>query len=160
MSKSVSVWRIASDTPTYTAEDLTGEGARLTGGRWNRAGFPVIYAASTRALACLETTVHLARGVLPLNRYLVEIRTPEALWKEATILEPKTLVGWDALPAGKTSLDWGDAWLSGQKSALALVPSIVVCEEHCILINPRHPDALKISARKVRRWVYDSRIRA
>lgn len=29
----VSLWRLAADTPDYTAHDLTGEGARRTGGR-------------------------------------------------------------------------------------------------------------------------------
>jgi hypothetical protein len=35
------VWRIATDTPDFVADDLTGTGARLTGGRWNRPGQPV-----------------------------------------------------------------------------------------------------------------------
>jgi RES domain-containing protein len=26
-------WRIATDTPDYVADDLTGTGARITGGR-------------------------------------------------------------------------------------------------------------------------------
>ncbi len=35
-------------------------------------------------------------------------------------------VGWDALPTGKVSLDYGDAWLTALASALLVVPSIVV----------------------------------
>jgi RES domain-containing protein len=46
-------------TPAYTADDLSGAGAKITGGRWNRDGVPVIYTASSPALACLETVVHL-----------------------------------------------------------------------------------------------------
>lgn len=159
MSEGVTVWRIAPDVPGYAADVLNGEGARQTGGRWNRPGLPMVYAASSRALACLETIVHLAPGALPLNRFLVSIEVPGDLWRDAATVDPQTLKGWDALPAGQVSLDWGDAWLSGGVSALARVPSIVVPEEQCVLINPRHPDAVQILARKVRKWVYDARIR-
>ncbi len=49
----VAVWRIAADTPDYTSVSMSGEGARRSGGRWNRIGTPVIYASTTIALACL-----------------------------------------------------------------------------------------------------------
>lgn len=39
--------------------DLTGEGARRYGGRWNRPGRPIVYAASSAALAVLGVRVHL-----------------------------------------------------------------------------------------------------
>ncbi|MBP8161928.1 MAG: RES family NAD+ phosphorylase, partial [Ottowia sp.] len=42
----MSVWRIATDTPDYTADDLSGAGARATGGRWNARGTPLIYAST------------------------------------------------------------------------------------------------------------------
>lgn len=45
------------DTPDDDAADLTGQGARLSGGRWNRTGTPMVYVSTTRALACLETVV-------------------------------------------------------------------------------------------------------
>jgi RES domain-containing protein len=37
------IWRIGIDTPGYAADDLSGEGARRSGGRWNRAGTPMVY---------------------------------------------------------------------------------------------------------------------
>src|SRR4051794_4873417 len=60
------VWRIGTDTPAFDADDLSGAGAKATGGRWNAAGAGVVYASQTRALACLETVVHLNAGGLPL----------------------------------------------------------------------------------------------
>lgn len=154
----VSLWRIAADTPDYEAHDLSGKGAELSGGRWNRPGTPLVYASSTRALACLETVVHLARTPLPLNRYLVEIGVPEAAWSEAVTLDPGELIGWDAMPAGKASLDWGTAWAQSGRSLLARVPSALVPEEHNLLINPRHPAAGSLRAAKRRRWLYDARL--
>lgn len=152
-------WRIGADTPDYTADDLTGTGAMVTGGRWNRKGNAMVYSASTRALACLETAVHLGTGGLPLNRYLVCISIPDDVWaKRETLTDKTAAVGWDALPAGKVSLDAGDKWLSGGASAVFEVPSIIVPEELNILINPAHPDAARITATKVRKWLYDTRI--
>lgn len=155
----VLVWRIGTDTPDYEADDATGQGAKSSGGRWNRKGQPVLYAASTRALACLETLVHFRSNKLPFNRYLVEISIPAKVWKNATRVDAADLIGWDASPPGKVSLDWGDAWLASETSAVALVPSIVVPEEFCVLVNPRHPDAGSIAVRKVRRWAYDARLK-
>lgn len=154
------LWRIATDTPIYGADDLTGKGAEITGGRWNRKGTPLVYSSESRALACLETLVHLAGGApLPLNRYLVEIRVPQPLWDARTRFDMSVNVGWDAEPAGLVSLDWGTQWVQSLQGVLADVPSIVVSEESNVLVNPRHPDAAQLSARKVRRWTYDQRLR-
>ena len=155
------VWRIATDTPDFTADDLNGAGAKRTGGRWNRKGSPLVYCSSSIALACLETLVHLDAGGLPLNRYLVEISIPDALWKHAAHFDgaDPASIGWDACPAGRISMDAGDLWLAAKSSTLMLVPSAVVPEEKNILIDPAHPGARGISARKLRRWLYDPRMR-
>lgn len=155
----VSLWRIATDTRDYTADELGGRGAEATGGRWNRPGHPVVYASTTIALACLETIVHLRAGGLPMNRYLVEVRVPVKTWDARQVLDrPSLPVGWDALPEGRVSLDLGDRWLATGVSALLLVPSVIVPEEHNALINPAHPQARGITARKLRKWLYDPRL--
>lgn len=160
MKGAQTLWRIGADTPTYTADDLSGKGAENTGGRWNREGRPVVYASLSIALACLETVVHLNQAGLPMNRYLVEITVPPETWKaRASLPLSKIAVGWDALPHGKVSLDAGDAWLTAADTPLLLVPSVIVPEEFNVLINPRHPLVKTISARKIRKWVYDQRIR-
>ncbi len=58
-------WRIATDAPDFEADDMAGTGAELNGGRCNERGLPAIYVADSRALACLETVVHLNAGGLP-----------------------------------------------------------------------------------------------
>ena len=156
----VTIWRIAADAPDYQAHDLTGRGAELTGGRWNRRGMPLVYASASRALACLETVVHLGARSLPLNRYLVEVVIPAVEWESRTIFEPDGNVGWDAEPAGMVSLDWGTLWANGLSTLIAEVPSVVVPEESNVLINPRHPAAASLHARKIRRWNYDARLRS
>ena len=155
----VSVWRIATDTPDYTADDLGGEGAKRSGGRWNRAGTPVLYASGSIALACLETVVHLGADDLPLNRYLVRIDIPDVVWAAASRLDARRHVGWDAIPVGKISLNAGETWAGSRSSALFVVPSAIVPEESNILISPLHADAARIRAHKLRRWTYDARLR-
>jgi RES domain-containing protein len=155
----VSLWRIGTDTPTYTADDLTGTGAEQTGGRWNRKGTRMIYAATSRALACLETLVHLNSADLPLNRYLVELQVPAAAWGARVQFDQVTMVGWDSEPAGMVSIDWGTTWAAGASTLLAEVPSVIVPEERNVLINPAHRDIVTVSAIKVRKWIYDARLR-
>lgn len=153
------LWRIATDAREYEAHDLGGKGAEQTGGRWNRPGRPLVYAASTASLACLETVVHLNAGDLPLNRFLVRIEVPAAVWAARRSYSAMELpVGWSAIPEGKVSLDIGDAWLRTAPSALLVVPSVIVPEECNVLINPLHADAAGIRAAKLRPWVYVLRL--
>src|ERR1700753_2760217 len=49
------VWRIATDTPDYAADGLSGKGAERAGGRWNRKGTALIYTSTSIALASLGT---------------------------------------------------------------------------------------------------------
>lgn len=160
MSQAPILWRIGTEAAGYGAADLEGKGAGLTGGRWNRAGAPLIYASSTRALACLETLVHLEPfDPLPLNRYLVRIEVPRSDWTARRRFAPLSAhVGWDAEPPGQVSQGWGSRWVQEMKTLLAEVPSIVIEEEKNILINPRHPNCTKVKAVLVRKWLYDPRL--
>src|SRR5206468_2440356 len=98
------LWRIATDTASFEAHDLSGKGAEKTGGRWNRRGRPLVYTARSVALACLETVVHLNSADLPLNRFLVRIEVPESVWESRLTLGVAELpVGWSAIPEGKVS---------------------------------------------------------
>jgi len=156
---SQTVWRIATDTPTYEADDLSGSGAKATGGRWNGPGVAVVYTSSTRALACLETVVHLNASGLPLNRYLVEVTLPDDLWAQAQTTRSTSLpVGWDAEPAGRASIGFGTSWIRSGASALLIVSSVIVPEEVNVLINPLHADSARIVAVKIRKWLYDPRL--
>ncbi len=145
--------------PTYQADDLSGAGAKASGGRWNEAGISLVYTSETRALACLETIVHLNGGGLPLNRYLVEVTIPDDVWAGAREETPGRLpVGWEAEPAGQVSIQFGTAWARSGSSALLVVPSVIVQEEFNVLINPAHADCARITAVKRRRWLYDPRL--
>lgn len=156
----VVLYRIAIDTPDYEADDPSGTGAKLSGGRWNRQGTALLYTATSRPLACVETLVHIApRAPFPFNRYLVEVAVPAAAWAARTVFDPSPHVGWDAEPPGRVSIDWGDRWAGDGTALLAAVPSVVVPEDANVLVNPAHPDHALVTVRKVRRWTYNHRLR-
>jgi RES domain-containing protein len=152
----VRLWRIAVEAPSYKADDLSGAGAKITGGRWNSIGTPLIYSATNIALAVIETVLHIRSGGLPFNRYLVEIDIPDDVWTARVVLGPLP-GGWDAIPAGMTSRTTGDNWAASNSSALLLVPSVSVPDEYNVLINPLHPTTTTITATTIKRWHYDPR---
>ena len=51
----------------------------------------------------------------------------------------------------------GSDWLKSGRTALLVVPSVIINEEDNALINPAHPDAGRITVIKVRRFIYDHR---
>jgi RES domain-containing protein len=152
----VILYRIATETRQHPADDLSGRGAALGPGRWNDAGQAVVYAATTRAMAVLETAAHLPACGLPLNRYLVEIEMDAQVWRKRTRWSQDELpIGWDAVPAGLSSVARGAAWFAAGKTALLEGPSVIVPEEGVVVIHPMHPDARAMRARKVRGLEYD-----
>ena len=50
-------WRKVKEKHAATAFD--GEGAWRFGGRWNSPGIRIVYTSGTKALAALESLVHL-----------------------------------------------------------------------------------------------------
>jgi RES domain-containing protein len=156
----VILWRIAAETRTYQATDLTGEGAARYPGRWNDAGERVVYAAPTVAMATLETAAHVDDAGLPLDRFLVRIDVPDLVWSKQKALGPADLPAtWCSIPAGSGSVGVGSKWIQSASSAVMLVPSVIVPEEPIVLINPLHPDAKQIAAVAVRRFEYSALFR-
>lgn len=156
----VSLWRIASDTPDWTADDMAGKGAATTGGRWNANGEHVTYTSTSISLAAWETRAHLGRlgTKLPFNRILVRIDVPDDVWAARENVAPPLPVGWDVVPEGRVSRAIGSAWLARGSSALLCVPSVIVNEEVNVLVNPAHADASRLVVHRVRRFFYDHRV--
>jgi RES domain-containing protein len=120
-----------------------GTGASLYGARWNSPGRPVIDAATTYAGAMLEVLVHAGINSVPRHTHWIEINIPPGVSRECP--EPNAFPGWDDENC-VVSRAFGDAWLSEQRSAALLVPSVVTRRERNLLINPAHPDFPQIVA--------------
>ncbi len=54
--------------------DLTGQGARLYGGRFNPPGIPAVYSSQNIALALLEILVHVDKSEVPSDYIVMAIR--------------------------------------------------------------------------------------
>jgi RES domain-containing protein len=154
----VILYRIAAVGKTYGATDKSGKSASVAPGRWNAAGELVMYAAPTIAMAVLETAAHImTRKGLPLNKFLVAVDIPDDLWSARMVITAATAPpGWDAIPAGQPSIDHGSKWYQLGISALMEVPSAIVPEESCVLINCQHPEVVaRVAVKVLRKHTYE-----
>ena len=161
MTVRITLWRIATETRQYKADDISGGGAVKYPGRWNASGEHVVYTAPSLALAVLETAAHVDDAGLPLNRFVVQLAVPAAAWNARRELKLAELApAWCAIPSGRASVEIGSAWYRSGASALLLVPSVMVQEECGVLINATHPDAKGIRARTIRPFEFNRLFRA
>ena len=121
--------------PEYAATALSGEGARLYGGRWNPPGHRCVYAAGSRALAVLELLVHLSPQTRGMPLRLLEVEVPDSLVAPAAI-PPR---GWNSHPAGNEAQRHGLQWLKRALHVALRVPSVVIPQEENVLLNPLAP---------------------
>ncbi len=128
---------------------LSGEGARLYGGRWSPAGAPVVYASESRALAVLETFVHLTLEARSMRFLLYTIALPKRpRLKRYTQRR---------LPRG-SSQEVGRAWLGEGASFALVVPSVIVPQEANYVLNVRHPQFEHVQVGKPEPFSFDERL--
>jgi RES domain-containing protein len=138
------------------AGDLSGTGARLYGGRWNSEGKPMLYLASSRALAILEVLVHLSPLIIPNNFCLAEIEVPDH--SIATFDNALLPANWQDVSAPVMLREMGDAFLKKQEHLLMRVPSAVVPAEYNYILNPLHIEAKNIKIVNVAAFNFDDRL--
>ena len=78
-------------------EDLSGNGAKRSGGRWNPKGTPVLYCASTSPLAILEKLVSIDMDLLPDDLYTSALEIPKS--KILKISEEELPKNWNHYPS-------------------------------------------------------------
>ncbi|MGA3258719.1 MAG: RES domain-containing protein [Bryobacteraceae bacterium] len=138
----------------YPAND--GLGASLYGGRWNRKGTPVIYAAASRALCALEVLTNA--NELAGDYVVTPIEVPDDLG--TTTLTIETLPSnWDAGQSTQATANIGTDWANSLATAVLVVPSVVVPREHNYISNPRHPDFPGIRFLSPEPFYFDDRLR-
>jgi len=147
------VYRIAKE---QYIKDLSGEGSRLYGGRWNNKGTRIIYTAESRSLATVEYLVHVPLQIIPRDLYIAEIDVPDV---EIEIVEPASLeTNWQDYPSPKLIRDIGDTWQRDNKTLLLRVPSAVIKNEWNILVNPEHKQFHKVKIVSIESYSFDARL--
>jgi RES domain-containing protein len=141
----------------FAATAFDGEGARQFGGRWNNKGTGLIYVAQSFSQAALELLVHLdSRQVLEERYRCILVEFPDKICRKVTDLF-KLPKNWATDPAPNTTKRIGDLWVKERKSAIMAVPSALIPREWNYLVNPSHPEFLRITTGKPQRFHFDPR---
>ena len=148
------VYRIGK---TRYAKDLSGEGARLYGGRWNHKLTACVYASESRALALLEYTVNINIEDIPRALSISAIEIPAAQIYE---LEEAELPGnWKLAPAPSSTKHFGTQLLKTTGKTVLKIPSAIIMQEFNYLLNPLHSSSKSFKIVEVKDFVYDVRIK-
>ncbi|PCE22068.1 hypothetical protein BWP39_20570 [Paraburkholderia acidicola] len=134
------VYRLAKERPgRYLADDVSGNGAALAGGRWNPRGMRVLYTCCHASTSLLEALVHLA-GLLPAGGYfLVTLEVPDSAYDNAYV--PELPQDWAELTRDPLStVEIGRRWLEAGTDLAMRVPSVVCPTDFNLLLNPMHAD--------------------
>lgn len=136
--------------------DLSGTGAKIYGGRWNRVGMAALYTSQSRALAMLELLVHFnARAAI---RNLYRFAVLEIDEKMVTEL-PSGLLPRDLYSFNNENL-WNltDTYFKENGCLAIRVPSVIIQKEHNVILNPEHPDFADVRIRDIEDAVIDPRL--
>lgn len=139
--------------PRQAAHPFSGPGSD-GGGRWTSPRTPGVYASLSPATAMLEYLVHLesdtprellmASASVPIDCVLAQVELPSE---------------WPERPYRECVREVGDEWSKSRRSLVLRVPSAVVHEEHNVLVNPEHPDFVKLRLEQLTPVKLDSRLR-
>jgi len=151
-----SVWRIVS--PGYASGMLSGVGAARYMGRWNRAGEQLIYTAATQSLAMLERLVYMISPFPEMNIGAIDV--PDECIEFLGIEKSETR---NLLSDQHKSRNIGSGWITSNLSVALAVPSVHIHpsnwqDEPNILINPLHPDFIKVHLIRSFSFSYDDRL--
>lgn len=137
------------------ADDLSGNGARLFGGRWNSEGIFALYTSSFRSLALLETLAHTPAKMLDANNYqLITLSVPDNIVAEE-IQSSSLPKDWSS-PQIHPFTKWlGDQFLHSGSSLMLAIPCVLLPEEKNYLLNPLHKDMKRIKMVDKRRIGFD-----
>jgi len=147
------VWRLFPLQFRETA--FTGVGGLYAARRWNHLGTPMVYCATSPALASLEFFVNLEPNEAPDDLLLAEASIPDTLVEQLDLR---------SLPANWRELnslvcrDIGSSWVASGRSVALQVPSAVVEGDWNMLLNPKHPDFRKIKLLTPKPFRFDERM--
>lgn len=146
------VYRI---TKSKHASDISGTGAALYPGRWNKKGTPVLYTGKTKEIALLENIVHVPPMISPK----LDILTIEIPDNTITKLSIEDLPeNWAHFPAPTILSEIGQKWVDEGKTLALQVPSSIIHSSYNIILNCKHPRYSKVKIVEQKKFFFDSRL--
>ena len=139
------------------SDDLSGIGAKLTGGRWNNKGTKILYTSDSRALCTAEIAVHMPVGLIPKDYFLITLEMPDKI--SLTQIDSKSLPKkWMDFPYSSITQKIGEDFISKGEFLILKVPSAVVQGDYNYLINPFHKDFDKVRLISKEKFNFDERL--
>ena len=147
------VYRI---TARKYAGDISGTGAAIYGGRWNKKGTPVLYTGENKEIALLETIVHSPPVFVP-DLDILTMEIPDSIAELDIKSLPKN---WADYPAPTVLSEIAEDWVNEAKSIALKVPSCIIHSSHNYILNCRHPEyPSKVKIIEHKKFHFDSRLR-
>jgi len=137
------------------ANDISGTGAAIFGGRWNKKGTPVLYTGGSKEIALLETIVHTPPMLVP-DLDILTFEIPDDSITEIKIENlPKN---WIDYPAPSILAKIGEDWVIKGETIALKVPSCIIHSACNYILNCRHPDYNKVKLVEHNDFHFDSRL--
>lgn len=139
------------------ARQLSGEGARLFGGRWNMKGDACIYTSGTRSLCVLEYAANVFHDAMPPELSFTEYSLPDHLCR---FFSQKELpADWNTISPTSSTKQFGSALLADENCVCFAVPSSIIPAEMNFVLNPSASAFKQLKIVAVERFIFDSRIK-
>jgi RES domain-containing protein len=135
---------------TLADSAVSGEAASRYGGRWNPPGFSAVYASASRALAVLESLVHLTVEARSMQFLLYELTLPRR-----TRMQHRSSPHEHSLAGTQEA---GREWLQACEALALVVPSVIIPQETNYVLNVRHPQFARLQISDPEPFSFDERL--
>jgi RES domain-containing protein len=142
---------------TQFANDLSGTGSRIYGGRWNSPGIAAVYTSESKSLAVLESLTNTPPGIL-INYFSILTIEISGKFFIDEIPEESLPGNWNEFPAPGILARLGDKWLKEGQNLLLKIPSAIITSESNFIINPVLIDLKKVKIISTQKLELDKRI--
>jgi RES domain-containing protein len=147
------VWRLFPER--FRDSAFTGVGGLYAARRWNHLGTPMVYTATSRALAAMEFFVNLEPNEAPDDMLIAEAAIPDEFIETLKLKElPRN---WRGLN-NQHCRNLGSGWAASLRSLALKVPSAVVEGDWNVLLNPKHPEFAKVAIGTAKPFRFDERL--
>lgn len=144
------VYRLAK---SEYADNLSGIGSAIYGGRWNSKGVFVIYTGESQEICLLEFIAHAPKLIIP-DISLITLEIPNSILDIKTKSLPKN---WKSYPSPRSLAVIGDNWVKSKKSLSMKVPSCIIPTAFNYVINCNHKLIKRVKIKSIEKFDLDTR---